>query len=1022
MVKYVELTAQGGGYYSVYKDGVFVSRHRADREADETAINLKLESPESEVFYTHEDYRVMAQITTAGLSLINTPDPTVPIPGALSLTQSSYIVAENQDQIVNVSRTSGAVGGVACDYALTGTSGDVSGSLSWADGDSDPKSFTVPGINVASTENGTVTLSNFRTTSGGTAPTQGTNLTATFTVQDTVVTGTPNTLTLSAQRFDGGSGSATFSGSIPLKPGQLLESNLANVALFDSSGEIGVTKSTLYPRHSDDSLKYVRIDATLSLADGVEKTDLELRLNTAPTLSGPTQRVVARDWMIEPTLICSSDANHLCSSQTSVFPVVPLTHPNMPTVWSDFLTTEFDTHDNDFPAAKNLLDYIYNGDVSAFGAGGDLAGGNATYDNASPYFFIYYMTGEIERLRDAFAVVSYRPGDFGQTHVHGDGWQYAMDDYATPDGAMTYLNDYAPDGASAGDPFSTQTPDYPFVSGDGGQATKGKQEWDSGFCTDMLLAYGLSGWDQPMMNLAALGTRGIVEWDRPASQYTARFDIRLRRTLTPMMYLLSLPMDLRYSVPNAVTESAINIRDNKTTILSQIQANVIDQPADWASNFTDGDYRKDIYGQWPGSFNGQGIHENFQHNTTRDLLHLIQLHYINDARIDGWLTSLADDVIFTHIQGPFNTTYRGGGSFYKLRYTQTDDPSSIPAWTSSTGGDYWATAQIAPILAQRDAINGTTIYNDIVDSVASKNVFTYFNDLGSAGNRMKPFGQLWGRAAMCAAFRCGVSGWYEDPADPIPSSVYYQSSFETGAVQDRNEPIDGWGVVTIDPAHALVQSEQTREGSNSIKFFIDKSLDYSSVNSSGQDKPRVNLGGTGFRFSYNVDNWVGLSVYIPSGWVDDPNNPETLVQLKQPVGGSPILAIRMNENEWQIWNRWDDQSDTDAGTTTLNEVYLASNAADKGKWTDFVLHFRLCPFPNCDGVLQIWKDGVLIVDQIGPNAYLPDPENKGPHLALNLYKFNFKDNPSLVTTRELYFDAIRFGDASSNYNSVAPGQ
>ena len=256
---------------------------------------------------------------------------------------------------------------------------------------------------------------------------------------------------------------------------------------------------------------------------------------------------------------------------------------------------------------------------------------------------------------------------------------------------------------------------------------------------------------------------------------------------------------------------------------------------------------------------------------------------------------------------------------------------------------------------------------------------------------------------------------------PARIGIFYQSNFETGAIQDPNDPVDGWFVNTIDPAHAAVVSDRSREGSHSVRLFIDRDLDYTSVNSGGEDKPRVNLGGNKFRFLYDTDYWVGMSVYLPSNWADDSANPETIMQLKQPVGGSPLYALRMNNGEWEIWNRWDDQSDTDAATTNFTELYVSSIAADKGKWTDWVMHFRLCPFPACDGLLEVWKDGVQIVNQTGPNTYLRDPEDKGPQVTLNIYKFNWKQNPSVVTTRELWFDAIRFGDATSNYASVAPG-
>ena len=50
----ITLTAVGGGYYRVYCDGEEVSKHTAEREAAEKAINLALQRPDAKVWYTHE--------------------------------------------------------------------------------------------------------------------------------------------------------------------------------------------------------------------------------------------------------------------------------------------------------------------------------------------------------------------------------------------------------------------------------------------------------------------------------------------------------------------------------------------------------------------------------------------------------------------------------------------------------------------------------------------------------------------------------------------------------------------------------------------------------------------------------------------------------------------------------------------------------------------------------------------------------------------------------------------------------
>jgi hypothetical protein len=96
--------------------------------------------------------------------------PVTGIPGSLQFAAASVEVNESEGTVtLTVSRTGGTSGAVSVDYATaTGTAGgsdftDAAGTLNWADGDGDAKSFTVT-INddgdEESTETFTATLSN----------------------------------------------------------------------------------------------------------------------------------------------------------------------------------------------------------------------------------------------------------------------------------------------------------------------------------------------------------------------------------------------------------------------------------------------------------------------------------------------------------------------------------------------------------------------------------------------------------------------------------------------------------------------------------------------------------------------------------------------------------------------------------------------------------------------------------------------------------------------------------------------
>ena len=74
-----------------------------------------------------------------------------------------------------------------------------------------------------------------------------------------------------------------------------------------------------------------------------------------------------------------------------------------------------------------------------------------------------------------------------------------------------------------------------------------------------------------------------------------------------------------------------------------------------------------------------------------------------------------------------------------------------------------------------------------------------------------------------------------------------------------------------------------------------------------------------------------------------------------------------------------------------------------------------------DGLLEVWKDGKLVVRKTGPNTY---NDKRGPFLKMGIYKPQWKSKPELskVTKRVIYFDEVRVGDASASYEDVVPSR
>ena len=116
--------------------------------------------------------------------------------------------------------------------------------------------------------------------------------------------------------------------------------------------------------------------------------------------------------------------------------------------------------------------------------------------------------------------------------------------------------------------------------------------------------------------------------------------------------------------------------------------------------------------------------------------------------------------------------------------------------------------------------------------------------------------------------------------------------------------------------------------------------------------------------------------------------------------------------------RWAATQPTLAADMRGAEIPLGPQSTDK--WTDWV--FRIKWAYDDSGILQIWKNGVLVATRNGGNTY---NDIKGPWFKMGIYKslWNARkfDLDSPITERTLYHDELRVARGSDGYNLVAPG-
>jgi hypothetical protein len=215
---------------------------------------------------------------------------------------------------------------------------------------------------------------------------------------------------------------------------------------------------------------------------------------------------------------------------------------------------------------------------------------------------------------------------------------------------------------------------------------------------------------------------------------------------------------------------------------------------------------------------------------------------------------------------------------------------------------------------------------------------------------------------------------------------------------DEEHDFDG-GQVTLNCSGNCpkVSTKYVRAGKYSIESTISDS-------SSNIKRTEAVIPGTAKFMDYDRDYWIGFSVYLPAGW-QVPNDMELLAQIHRSTtgGGQPPVALYTGSGDWKLTSQsWGGKKDW-----FLNSVY-----EDVGRWTDFVIHFK--PSDGSNGILEVWKDGGLVAQRLGPNT---PRDSKGPYFKLGIYKGKYS-----APSKTVYHDEFRVASGpSASYEDVAPG-
>lgn len=262
------------------------------------------------------------------------------------------------------------------------------------------------------------------------------------------------------------------------------------------------------------------------------------------------------------------------------------------------------------------------------------------------------------------------------------------------------------------------------------------------------------------------------------------------------------------------------------------------------------------------------------------------------------------------------------------------------------------------------------------------------------------------------------------------------------------------------------QNVSPRSGNYFLQMLLDIRKDYTGLNG-GLPKPRNSLAWHNdvYRWDYDVERWIGFSLFIPVGFEDETENAGITFTEIGSDSSSHLAKLMIGkrgndpDSRWYLEYELSDTSPTNDGKTIID---MGSIEPDKGKWTDFVIRLRANPFrtrtnpadlgikgafdrefAGNKGILQVWKSAgnvdaqgnrrmankIDIVDR--PVGLVPATVQGKSQLKFDarLYKGQWQGNKgktSSVVGPQIWvaWDEIRFGDARDGvgYQDVNPSR
>ena len=227
--------------------------------------------------------------------------------------------------------------------------------------------------------------------------------------------------------------------------------------------------------------------------------------------------------------------------------------------------------------------------------------------------------------------------------------------------------------------------------------------------------------------------------------------------------------------------------------------------------------------------------------------------------------------------------------------------------------------------------------------------------------------------------------------------------------------ITNWGGIEKCCAYSIQRSDSVaKSGNYSLRFELRKDDSLVANGKRAEIKLKAEA-------SPNVERWYRFSYFLPDNYKND-SIPEILAQWHEipdwDLGEdwrSPPLSLFTQNGQWKFLIMWATDK-VNTNKTISGRKMIDLGEYETGRWTEWIFHLYFAY--KEDGLVQIWKNGELVVDYHGPNYY---NDKSGPYFKVGIYKWDWK-NPSkesTVTQRVFFIDDVRVGDDTFDFNKIS---